>query len=124
LNDRRVAARAARSVFTIPDNSLLVFVSWPRAPHEARPQAINQCHLTEIRNDDRTMGAFPRKCVMNWHQIAGDWKQFTGKLKERWDKPAHRDFTTIADKRVQLACLSQQEYGYLGELMDRDGAAR
>ncbi len=61
---------------------------------------------------------------MNWHHIAGDWKQFMGKLNERWDKPTHKDFTTIAGKRVQLACLSQQQYGYPVELMDRDGAAR
>ena len=49
---------------------------------------------------------------MNWDQIAGDWKQFTGKLKARWGKLTDDDLTTIAGKRDQLAGLLQQRYGY------------
>jgi uncharacterized protein YjbJ (UPF0337 family) len=49
---------------------------------------------------------------MNWDQIAGDWKQFTGKVKEKWGKLTDDDLTTIAGKRDQLAGLLQQRYGY------------
>jgi len=55
---------------------------------------------------------FPRKYVMNWDQIAGDWKQFKGKVKEKWGNLTDDDLTTIAGKRDQLAGLLQQRYGY------------
>ena len=49
---------------------------------------------------------------MNWDQIAGDWKQFTGNVKARWGKLTDDDLTTIAGKREQLSGLLQQRYGY------------
>ena len=52
---------------------------------------------------------------MNWDQIAGDWKQFTGKAKEKWGKLTDNDLTTVAGKRDQLAGLLQQRYGYAKE---------
>ena len=55
---------------------------------------------------------FPKEHVMNWDQIAGDWKQFKGKVKEKWGKLTDDDLTTIAGKRDQLAGLLQQRYGY------------
>ena len=39
---------------------------------------------------------------MNWDRIAGDWKQLTGKVKEKWGKLTDDDLTTIAGKRDQL----------------------
>jgi uncharacterized protein YjbJ (UPF0337 family) len=52
---------------------------------------------------------------MNWDQIAGDWKQFTGKAKAKWGKLTDNDLTTAAGKRDQLAGLLQQRYGYAKE---------
>ncbi len=57
---------------------------------------------------------------MNWDQIAGDWKQFTGKVKERWGKLTDNDLTTIAGKRDQLAGLLQQRYGYAKEQAEKE----
>jgi uncharacterized protein YjbJ (UPF0337 family) len=57
---------------------------------------------------------------MNWDQIAGDWKQFTGKVKERWGKLTDSDLTTIAGKRDQLAGLLQQRYGYAKEQAEKE----
>ena len=45
---------------------------------------------------------------MNWDQITGDWKQFKGKVKEKWGKLTDDDLTTIAGKRDQLAGLSKK----------------
>jgi uncharacterized protein YjbJ (UPF0337 family) len=57
---------------------------------------------------------------MNWDQIAGDWKQFTGKAKERWGKLTDNDLTTIAGKRDQLAGLLQQRYGYAKDQAEKE----
>jgi uncharacterized protein YjbJ (UPF0337 family) len=57
---------------------------------------------------------------MNWDQIAGDWKQFTGKAKEKWGKLTDNDLTTIAGKRDQLAGLLQQKYGYAKEQAEKE----
>jgi uncharacterized protein YjbJ (UPF0337 family) len=42
---------------------------------------------------------------MNWDQIAGEWKQFKGKVKEKWGKLTDDELTTAAGKREQLAGL-------------------
>ena len=49
---------------------------------------------------------------MNWDQIAGSWKQFTGKVKEKWGQLTDDDLTEIAGKRDQLAGKLQARYGY------------
>lgn len=49
---------------------------------------------------------------MNWDQITGNWKQFKGKVKEKWGKLTDDDLTTIDGKRDQLAGVLQQKYGY------------
>ena len=57
---------------------------------------------------------------MNWDLIAGDWKQFTGKVKEKWGKLTDNDLTTIAGKRDQLAGLLQQRYGYAKDQVEKE----
>jgi uncharacterized protein YjbJ (UPF0337 family) len=58
--------------------------------------------------------------TMNWDQIKGDWKQVTGKVKEKWGKLTDDDLTTIAGKRDQLAGLIQQRYGYAKEQAEKE----
>jgi uncharacterized protein YjbJ (UPF0337 family) len=57
---------------------------------------------------------------MNWDQVAGDWKQFTGQVKEKWGKLTDNDLTTIAGKRDQLAGLLQQRYGYAKDQVEKN----
>lgn len=57
---------------------------------------------------------------MSWDLIAGDWKQFTGKVKEKWGKLTDNDLTTIAGKRDQLAGLLQQRYGYAKDQVEKE----
>ncbi len=57
---------------------------------------------------------------MNWDQIKGDWKQMTGKVKEKWGKLTDDDLTTIAGKRDQLAGLIQQRYGCAKEQAEKE----
>lgn len=51
---------------------------------------------------------------MNEDRIKGNWKQFTGKLKEQWGKLTDDDLDVIAGKRDQL----------LGKLQERQGLAQ
>lgn len=49
---------------------------------------------------------------MNWDRVEGNWKQFTGKIKEEWGLLTDDDLTAIAGKRTLLAGKLQERYGY------------
>ena len=49
---------------------------------------------------------------MSWDVISGNWKQFTGRVKEEWGKLTEDDLTRIAGKRDQLEGALQEKYGY------------
>lgn len=49
---------------------------------------------------------------MNWDQIQGDWRQMTGKVKEKWGKLTDDELTTAAGQREQIIGLLQERYGY------------
>ncbi len=48
---------------------------------------------------------------MNSDTIAGNWKQLTGKVKEKWGKLTDDDMTVIEGKREQLVGRVQERYG-------------
>jgi uncharacterized protein YjbJ (UPF0337 family) len=48
---------------------------------------------------------------MNWDTAKGNWKQFSGKLKEQWGKLTDDDLDVINGKREQLAGKVQERYG-------------
>jgi uncharacterized protein YjbJ (UPF0337 family) len=50
--------------------------------------------------------------VMDWNRVEGNWKQFTGKVKEQWGKLTDDDLTEINGRREQLEGKIQQRYGY------------
>ena len=51
---------------------------------------------------------------MNEDRIKGNWKQFTGKIKEQWGHLTDDDLDVIAGRRDQL----------LGKLQERHGLAQ
>lgn len=57
---------------------------------------------------------------MNWDQIKGNWKQFTGKAKEKWGKLTDDDLTAVEGKRDQLAGKLQERYGYGKEQAEKE----
>ena len=57
---------------------------------------------------------------MNWDQIHGDWKQLTGRVKEKGGKLTDDDLTVIAGKRDQLAGLLEKRYGYAKEKAEKE----
>jgi uncharacterized protein YjbJ (UPF0337 family) len=56
---------------------------------------------------------------MNWDQIKGNWKQFTGKAKVQWGKLTDDDWTVIAGKRDQLIGKLQERYGIARDEAER-----
>jgi len=56
---------------------------------------------------------------MNWDQIAGDWKQFSGKIREKFGKLTDDDFTKIGGQRDQLLGAIQKRYGVAKEEAER-----
>lgn len=52
---------------------------------------------------------------MNWDQIEGKWKQFSGSARQRWGKLTDNDWETIAGKKDVLAGLIQERYGVAKE---------
>src|ERR1700748_678598 len=48
---------------------------------------------------------------MNWDRVEGNWKQFSGKVKEKWGKLTDDDITVINGKQDQLVGRIQERYG-------------
>lgn len=48
---------------------------------------------------------------MNWDRIEGNWKQFTGKAREKWGRLTDDDMEKIGGKRDQLVGKVQESYG-------------
>jgi uncharacterized protein YjbJ (UPF0337 family) len=57
---------------------------------------------------------------MNWDQVAGNWKQFQGTVKEKWGKLTDDDLTVIAGKRDKLLGKIQEKYGISKEEAEKE----
>jgi len=57
--------------------------------------------------------------LMNWDRIEGNWKEFKGKVQQKWGKLTDDDMNVIEGKRSELTGRLQQRYG-----LARDEAER
>ena len=57
---------------------------------------------------------------MNRDTLAGNWKQFKGKAKERWGKLTDDDLDVVEGKADQLAGKIQERYGKTKEEAQRE----
>jgi uncharacterized protein YjbJ (UPF0337 family) len=57
---------------------------------------------------------------MDWDRVQGSWKQFTGKVKEKWGKLTDDDLTAINGRRDQLEGKIQERYGIAKDQVRRD----
>jgi uncharacterized protein YjbJ (UPF0337 family) len=48
---------------------------------------------------------------MAWNEIEGNWKQFTGKVQEKWGKLTNDDMDVIEGKKDHLVGKIQEAYG-------------
>ena len=56
---------------------------------------------------------------MNWDTIKGDWKNFKGKIRDRWGRFTDDELDQVQGRREQFEGLLQKKYG-----MARDEAQR
>ncbi len=56
---------------------------------------------------------------MNWDKIEGNWKQMSGKVREKWGKLTDDDMTVIAGKKDQLVGKLQERYGQTKEQAEK-----
>jgi uncharacterized protein YjbJ (UPF0337 family) len=57
---------------------------------------------------------------MNWDQVAGNWKQFKGTVREKWGKLTDDDLDVVAGKRDQLVGKIQERYGITKEAAEKE----
>ena len=48
---------------------------------------------------------------MDWNRIAGNWKQFSGSVKQKWGNLTDDDLDVINGRREQLEGKIQERYG-------------
>jgi uncharacterized protein YjbJ (UPF0337 family) len=58
--------------------------------------------------------------TMDWNRVEGNWKEFRGKVKEKWGKLTDDDLTAINGKRDQLEGRLQQRYGFAKDQVRKD----
>lgn len=56
---------------------------------------------------------------MNQDRLAGEWKQFKGKVKEKWGKLTDDDLTYIDGKRDRLVGRLQERYGIAKDMAEK-----
>jgi len=61
-----------------------------------------------------------REMTMNWDRIEGNWKQFKGKVKEKWGELTDDELTEIGGKKDQLVGKIQERYGYQRDRAERE----
>lgn len=52
---------------------------------------------------------------MNWDRIEGNWKQFSGKVKQKWGDLTDDDVAKVNGSRERLEGVLQERYGYAKE---------
>ena len=52
---------------------------------------------------------------MNWDQIKGNWKQFSGEARKQWGKLTDDDLTVAKGERDLLVGKVQERYGIAKE---------
>jgi len=48
---------------------------------------------------------------MNWDELEGNWKQFTGHVRSKWGKLTDDDVDLISGKKDTLVGKLQERYG-------------
>ena len=54
----------------------------------------------------------PKSQVMTWDIVAGNWKQFSGKVKQKWGQLTDDELAQVNGKREELEGMLQARYGY------------
>ena len=56
---------------------------------------------------------------MNWDRIEGNWKQFSGQVRQQWGKLTDDDLQQVEGRRIQLVGKIQERYGIAKDEAER-----
>jgi uncharacterized protein YjbJ (UPF0337 family) len=94
----------------------------PRARAETRP--LRRPVTAPARNKHAqghvTHHQHPMEAGVDWNRVEGNWKQVTGKIKEKWGKLTDDDLANINGKREQLEGKIQERYGIARDQVRKD----
>lgn len=57
---------------------------------------------------------------MDWNQIEGNWKQFKGKVREKWGELTDDEVDQVQGNKDQLAGKIQAKYGKTKEQAEQE----
>ena len=57
---------------------------------------------------------------MDWNRVEGNWKQFKGRVKEKWGNLTDDDLDRVDGHREQLEGVIQERYGVAKDQVRRD----
>ena len=57
---------------------------------------------------------------MTWDEIKGNWREYKGRLKEKWGELTDDDLDRIEGKRDQLLGVLQNRYGRTKEKAENE----
>lgn len=73
-------------------------------------------------NTSKRVEANVKAALPSWDRIAGNWKQFSGKARERWGELTDDDISVIDGRREQLVGKIQEHYGIITDQAERQVA--
>jgi uncharacterized protein YjbJ (UPF0337 family) len=57
---------------------------------------------------------------MTWDEIKGSWRQYRGRIKEKWGELTDDDLDRIDGKKDQLLGMLQNRYGRTREAAEKE----
>ena len=57
---------------------------------------------------------------MTWDEIKGNWREYKGRVREKWGELTDDDLDRIAGKRDQLLGILQNRYGKTREAAEKE----
>ena len=57
---------------------------------------------------------------MDWNRVEGNWKQFKGRVKEKWGDLTDDDLDKMNGQRDQLEGMIQERYGIAKDQVRKD----
>lgn len=57
------------------------------------------------------LSASHQEAAMDWNRVEGNWKQFKGKIKEKWGELTDDDIDRMEGSREQFEGKIQEKYG-------------
>jgi uncharacterized protein YjbJ (UPF0337 family) len=105
-------APAAAMPFAAPVD---LCVMWGIVPVKQRGNRAGNPGPAVALTRQKATRTFKTEHEMNWDRIEGNWKQFAGKVKEKWGKLSDDDLQTINGQQEQLIGRIQERYGVAKE---------